>query len=113
MNQQVSNELADYSSVLAGLLCLEMFFSYGLSLLAPTDRSEEIESIKYLFTAKLISPEFGVVLDPSGKGKTYACNESPGYVLYHEIISPKSAPPPPPPPPPPPEELAKAAGMPV
>ena len=71
------------------------------------DRSEEIERIKSLFIAEPTSPNFGVVLGPSGTGKTYAsraaCNERPDYILYHEIISPYSAP----------EELAKVAGMPV
>ena len=49
---------------------------------------------------------FGVVIGPSGTGKTYAtraaCREgNPSWILYHEIYEPKLAA----------EELAKTAGM--
>lgn len=56
---------------------------------------ELVESIKGLFIVTTEMPSFGVVLGPTGTGKTYmaraACNESPMYVLYHKILNPKES----------------------
>ncbi len=68
----------------------------------PIDRPEVIIAVKNLLRE---SGKFGVVIAPSGTGKSYAtrvvCNEDPSWILYHEIYEPRNAA----------RELAKAAGF--
>ena len=46
----------------------------------PTERSNELKKIKSIIEGNFESSTFGVILGPSGTGKTYltrkACNES-------------------------------------
>lgn len=57
------------------------------------NRPQVMKSLKNLITSN--QPKFGIVLGPSGTGKTYltrdVCNQDPCGVLYHEIYDPLSA----------------------
>jgi hypothetical protein len=69
------------------------------------DRLDEVKLIKEYFIMEEDVNMFGVVLGPSGTGKTYltrlACRLYPSGVIYHEIVDPSTLP----------TYLAKAIGM--
>lgn len=71
----------------------------------PMERPNELKLIKEAFIMKEEVDLFGVVLGPSGTGKTYltrlVCNLYPSGVLYYEIVLPSYLP----------EGLAKTVGM--
>ena len=74
--------------------------------ISPVDRSETIAKIEgLLHNHSSCDGLFGVILGPSGTGKTYAtrvaCNRDPSFILYYEIYKPRMTA----------QELSRAAGF--
>ena len=59
------------------------------------ERPKEIESVTRLLNTPVHTPRFGVVLGPSGTGKSFvtraACYANPSWILYHELFGADTA----------------------